>query len=435
MSKHILKELPELVKAGVITDDISDKIENFYRQKQRAQPDGRINTLFAIIGTILVSLGIILIVAHNWDQFSRPVKLFFSFMPLVIGQALCGYTLYTKMDNTGFRESSATFLFFAFGACLSLVSQLYHISGTIQELIFTWMLVSFPLIYIMRSSMVSLLYICGITVYAMYDSYGYNTKEWHHYWWMLLLALPHYRLLFKNRPQGNFTYFHHWFIPLTLTICLPTIGSHVSELIFIAYMSMFSAFYLLGTSATFYNKRIFSNGYIVIGSLGTVILLLLASFRFFWDEFKDLRQYVSGKHNFSSVPETIAAAVWFFIASILLINHLRRRESKPVNFMGFIYVVFAAIFIIGIANPSTAAIIVNILVLGVAVFIIARGNYLDHLGILNYGLLVITALVICRFFDTNISFVIRGVMFIGVGAGFFIANSRLIKKRKSYNEK
>ena len=53
MSKHILNELPVLVKDGVIDDAISDRIENYYRQKERSQPDGRINTVFAIIGTVL----------------------------------------------------------------------------------------------------------------------------------------------------------------------------------------------------------------------------------------------------------------------------------------------------------------------------------------------------------------------------------------------
>ena len=55
----------------------------------------------------------------------------------------------------------------------------------------------------------------------------------------------------------------------------------------------------------------------------------------------------------------------------------------------------------------------------------------DHLGELNYGLMIIAALVICRFFDTDLSFVTRGVLFILVGAGFFFANYRMLKKRET----
>jgi hypothetical protein len=77
-------------------------------------------------------------------------------------------------------------------------------------------------------------------------------------------------------------------------------------------------------------------------------------------------------------------------------------------------------------------VLMNLLVLAAAIFTMQRGNALHHLGILNYGLLIIAALVVCRFFDTDISFVIRGLLFVGVGAGFFFANSQFIKKRKQH---
>jgi len=54
-----------------------------------------------------------------------------------------------------------------------------------------------------------------------------------------------------------------------------------------------------------------------------------------------------------------------------------------------------------------------------------------HFGILNYGLVIITALIFCRFFDTNMSFVIRGLLFVLVGVGFFAANYVMFKKQKS----
>jgi hypothetical protein len=52
------------------------------------------------------------------------------------------------------------------------------------------------------------------------------------------------------------------------------------------------------------------------------------------------------------------------------------------------------------------------------------------LSLLNYGLLILTALIICRFFDLDMSFVARGLLFVLVGAGFFAANIWMVKKRK-----
>ncbi len=431
MSKHILNELPGLVKAGVISAAVSDDIENYYRQKERSAPDGRINIVFAIIGTLLVSLGIILMVAHNWDDFSRTVKLFFSFLPVLIGQGLCGYTLYKKNNNTAWKESSAAFLFFAVGACLSLVSQTYHIEESMEQILFKWMLISFPLIYIMKSSLASLLFICGTTLYGVYNGYGYKAQETYHYWWMILLMVPHYLFLLKQKPQSNFTYFHHWFIPLSLTICLGTVAHHAEELMFIAYVSLFGCFYLLGTSAWFYGKRIFANGYIVLGSLGTFCILLALSFKWFWI---DLLGWNTQKDWHLLAPEAIAAIIVSLAALALLLMHLSSRKGKPINLMGFIFLAFIVSFFIGIVQPVMATIAINVLVLAAAVFTINRGHQLNHLGILNYGLIIITALVLCRFFDTNISFVVRGLLFMAVGAGFFIANNRLIQKRKQQHE-
>jgi len=39
-------------------------------------------------------------------------------------------------------------------------------------------------------------------------------------------------------------------------------------------------------------------------------------------------------------------------------------------------------------------------------------------------------LIICRFFDTNLSFVLRGLLFVLVGLGFFAMNYWMIRKRK-----
>jgi hypothetical protein len=47
----------------------------------------------------------------------------------------------------------------------------------------------------------------------------------------------------------------------------------------------------------------------------------------------------------------------------------------------------------------------------------------------NFGLLVIVALALARFFDSDLSFVSRGLGFIAVGIGFLVANVILFKKR------
>jgi hypothetical protein len=94
-----------------------------------------------------------------------------------------------------------------------------------------------------------------------------------------------------------------------------------------------------------------------------------------------------------------------------------------------VFILFIMAFLIGLFSPFSV-ILINLIVLLIGVITVRNGAKLNHLGILNFGLLIITALVICRFFDTNLSFVVRGGMFVLVGAGFFVLNIWMLKKRK-----
>ena len=424
MARNILNALPELINNGVLTEEAAGRVRAYYLQQEQQQPQ-RTNLIFGMLGAILVGLGIILMVAHNWDTLPNSIKLFFSFIPLVAGQVLCGYTLFKKADNRTCRETSASFLFFAVGASIALVAQVYHIPGNLASFLLTWMLLSFPIIYIMSSSMVSLLYMVGITAFGVEEGYGYQAADDHYYWGLLLLAVPFYIQLVKKQPAGNATFFHHWFVAISLTICLGTVASSGARLMPIAYMSLFAMFYLLATMPWFGFKRLLSNGYLVVGSLGTMILLLGLSFEFFWVEL------AAGTFR-SGFPEMLATALFTLAAIILLYLQVRDRREAPLNPMSFVFLLFIVIYFIGLQAPIAGVVLMNLLVLAAAVFTIMRGLRLQHIGILNYGLLIIAVLVICRFFDTNISFVLRGLMFVAVGVGFFIANTRLAKKRKQH---
>ena len=419
----IEKDIPELLEAKVIDQQTADRIREFYQQKE-SNTSNRLFIVFAVLGAILVGLGIILIIAHNWDDLNRFTKTVFAFLPLVIGQAICFYVLVKKSDNTAWRESSAVFLFYAIGASISLVGQIYNIPGGVGPFTRTWMLLCLPLIYLLRSNVTSLLFICGITYYACHVSYwSYPNETSYLYWAMLLSAVPHYYLLFRNKPHSNFMTFHNWFFPLSVIITLGTLASRYEELMFIAYMSLFGLLYLIGDLAYFEKQKLVNNGFKVMGSLGTIILLLTLSFNWFWEELL-IKEFGS----LLEAPEFYTSLILTGIGSTLLFKKLNLQFilEKPV---ALVFLLFLLCFVVGLFSKSSI-VVINLMILGVGLLTIREGGQKEHLGILNYGLLTITALIICRFFDAKISFVIRGLMFLLVGAGFFATNYWMLKKRK-----
>ena len=241
---NLEKDIQELLDAKVITADTAKKMQVYYEQKENGS-NSRLFLVFGIIGAVLVGLGLILIVAHNWDNFDRTVKTALSFTPLFLGQLACVFALLKKSRETAWREGSATFLFLAIGANIALIGQVYNIPGSLSSYLEIWMLLGLPLIYLMRSSVASYAYLIGITYYIIEVGYWSHNLSTYSYWLFLLGALPHYYYLLKNKRQSNFLAFHNWLIPLSLVVALGTVGRSEDWLL-LAYFSLFGVFYILG---------------------------------------------------------------------------------------------------------------------------------------------------------------------------------------------
>jgi len=427
MANNIINELPELLKANVISEETAQKIKEYYN-KNSDESQNKLFIIFGILGAILSGLGIILILAHNWDDLSRTVKSVLSFLPLLIGQIFCGYTLLKKSENPIWGESSSVFLFFGIGASISLIAQVYNISGNLNSFILTWMLLSLPLVYLLRTSIVSLLYIIGITYYCCNSNYFTYPKEQTYLFWLLFLGIiPHYYQLVSRKPQSNFTFFHHWFIAISLIICLGSISEGNKKLLYLCYLCLFAIYYFIGGNSFFENQKIKFNSYRIIGKLGTLFILFIYTFKSFWSYFHKNNLHETSLYN---SPEFIVATILTIIAAILFYKKNNQTNFKNFGFIEIIFLLNIPLLFMG----EFAAILANGIVLAIGLLEIKRGNQLNNLRILNFGLLIITILITCRFFDTDFSFVVRGILFISLGLGFFLTNYVMLKKRNR-NEK
>ena len=216
------KNLQELIDANIITNNTADEIEAFYTAKKNAAPQqGKLNIIFGILGALLISLSIILFIAHNWDQLNKTTKTILAFLPLTIAQLLCVFVLFYKKESNIWRETSAIVLFFAVPTAISVLSQVYHIDGTIQQFLFTWILLTAAIVYLMRSTITALLLLVIATWYANAASYGYyndNNIPWL-YLAVLVFLTPHYLSYLRNR-ESNYLTWYNWLIPISLLLCI-----------------------------------------------------------------------------------------------------------------------------------------------------------------------------------------------------------------------
>jgi hypothetical protein len=137
----------------------------------------------------------------------------------------------------------------------------------------------------MNSSITSLLFIAGITWYACETEYwSYPKEEDMVLLGLLLAALPHYFVLYKNKPKSNFITFHNWMVSLSVIISLGSLSGNYPQLMYIAYISLFGLLFLIGNFKQFISQKFINNAFLITGSLGTIILLLTLSFDWFWKD-------------------------------------------------------------------------------------------------------------------------------------------------------
>lgn len=420
-------ELLELVEAGLLTTDQAEQIRAYWATKPSAGSQ-RLLVIFSLLGALLVGLGIILVVAHNWDDLGRLTKTVLVIIPVLIGQGAGWYSLRRKPESAAWREGSGVFLTLALGSCLAMISQIYHIDGRISDFLQTWIWLAFPIMYVLNSGLSSLLIWAGMTWYACETAYWtYPTEVAWQYWVFVLLALPYYYFKVRQeRANSNYQTFHDWIIPLSLVICLGTIADELVGYLWLIYHLALILFYVMGKYLLEQRKRILSNGWLVVGLVGSIIMLLIQSFRELW----------------TNVPSSWANMEWqgpeffvFLILNVLLLALLilhdqrggREWRTNPLCYLGLLIFFY---YWIGWYDDMMGAVLANLLLLGIGLYHIFLGTQRDHLGILNFGLLIITFQIACRFFDTDMSFALRGMLFLLLGAGFFAANSYIIRRRK-----
>ncbi len=427
---QIQKDIEQLVKANVISTETAAAIESYYQQQEKGKASSSsLTNILILLGVVLISLGIILLIAHNWDELSNSLKTIMAFIPLAIGQGLCGYTLIKQNSKSIWREASASFLLFAVASCIALISQIYHVDGTLSGFLITWICLTIPVAFLMRSSIAALLLIAISTWYAVNDGLAFWGDTKTPYWYLVFISLLfifYFINVYKNKKSNNFNWFN-WLFVLSVAICLGCfVGRDYSLQHWVptTYFALFIAYFLLGKIDVMQEKRKFANPFLVIGTIGILGMLYFASFKFWWN---GNSHQGSAKLIFYS-PFTYLIILIFSIISFSLITSAKKYITHPFVISLLLFVLLS---IFDSSMSQTAALLINLSILAIGIFYINKGNNENHFGILNFGLAIIAILTVIRFFDDGIPFVWRGIFFVATGVGFFIANYKLSQKRKN----
>ncbi|HEY6162003.1 MAG TPA: DUF2157 domain-containing protein [Bacteroidia bacterium] len=434
--KWLYKELPALIDKGVLSEESATKIRSHYGQPSKTASYNTIFIISAILGSLLIGLGVILVFAYNWDNLSRGARTVLSFVPLLIAQAFYGYAFFKKKDSIPWIEATSGFLMLMLGSTLALIGQTYNTDSTLGEYLFTWMLLSIPLIYIRNATIPLVLFLIGIT-------WRYFLSEHHFLWrhtdlgqmlefWLFFLAvIPSMIVNIKSADYTVRANIIGWFSSACIFISSYRVFIFQDGLPLLFYQAcIFTMLYVIGKYLCDHEERIIKKPFQVIGISGIYLLMITCTYDSFWRNYKnEFWHWDRGIHR-----DHLLFYILAFIALGLIITGVARKVMKKEH-INFIPVLFPALIGLGCLltkndNEYIAAALCDAYLFVYGVFYIVSGVQLERFSLVNTGMFFVCSLICIRFVSSDVDFIVKGVVFILLGVGFLGVNYWLAQRLK-----
>ncbi|MDE0838960.1 MAG: DUF2157 domain-containing protein [Kiritimatiellae bacterium] len=425
--RWLLRELPSLVGDGVLDGGAAERLRSHYADLAASRRNWAL-TIFGILGGGLVGLGVILLLAHNWSGMPRPVRTLLSIAPLLCAQCLAGWGLLRGKQSTSWRETVAILWTLSIGASTALVAQTYHISGSASQFALTWMLFTIPVVYLLNATSPALIYLAGIIWWAMEAAHGSHSEWW--LWPLLALVVPHTMQAVRGNPYRTRPVLLLWGYAIALCFAVPLLFENNLDNLWVpVFCGLFGCYYLVGTFWFDDSPSVWQKPFVLIGSLASTLFAFVFASEAPW---REVRWYVSySNHQFGYFSLYDALAALPVIAVIMLLVSCVRRGKTGAMLLGAMPILATLGYVLS-ARPQwtlVTVIVFNIYVFALGAQRLVIGFKSMRVGMVNTGILLIFALIILRFFDTEMSFVARGIVFVILGVAFLVTNVVLARRK------
>ena len=291
-----------------------------------------------------------------------------------------------------------------------MIHQVYNLpESSFANFLSLWLLLALPTLYLMRSRATAILYYIGCCVLATLGA----DKEWTTFFIALLafaLALPFYLWHIREKATSYITGIFHWagaaFVGFILCSFLDNIdfkGDYASCLAMLA-----GSFLIIGK---YLQPQIYYNAYKVSAICGLAICF-----------------FVKEMFYVNHVPKTILPVVLLFAFAylpLLIKYYFLDKKERTLDLI----VLYPILYIL--LTLTQIAYLYDLAILALGSYYLWKGFKSERTLLVNFGLVVISAQVVYRFFDSSLSFVLKGIVFILLGISFFVVNYLILKQKKN----
>jgi uncharacterized membrane protein len=420
------------VRERIVTADQAARIRALYPVAKTAAPWGLI--VFCGLGAAIVGLGVILLLAYNWDEIPKLFKL-----GLILGgtAAAHGTGLWLR-GRDGWRAGMAEVAFLLgsmlFGAGIWLVAQIYNIDEHYPNGFLFWGLGALALAWALDSVPQGILAAVALTIWGLSECLGFDRELG---WALVLLAAGLAPLVWRRRSALLGTVVLSGAYALLLANAGSWGGGSAAFAAALALSTGLIAMVRLRPAGEEFSRL--ESVIRFLGWSGFLVCTYLLGFDRLAD---DLLRWRDGA---GSPQAQLIAYRWapLALATVLwgrLLMSAARGESARVPWeewlcpIGLLYCTLLGAT--GTTHETLfVSLVFNLILLGVATMWMVRGCREGLLRETVLGSVLLAALVLARYFDLFDSLAARGLAFLLLGGllfaeGFFYRRMRQAGERE-----
>jgi hypothetical protein len=227
-----------------------------------------------------------------------------------------------------------------------------------------------------------------------------------------------------------------WITALAATAALGiTLEKAMPGLWMLTYAGAFAVLYLFEARGYDEAPSLWQRPLHTLGVCGIAVLAYLLTFAWPWREIG--WRYYRDDPAFDSLAAYFdyALAVGLPLLAGLMLAMSARRGMKARAVYGALPLVVAAGYAVGGYDLDVSGFIQTLLFNGylflLGIWTLAQGVVSRRLGTINGGMVILIVLILTRFFDSDLSLVTKGIVFILLGAAFMIVNLAHLRRRKA----
>lgn len=407
-SNEFYNELKQLTTLGYLEQAQLERIQDEYIKTRKEHHNAFL--IFALIGVVFIGAGVISLFAYNWSMFSREMKAFIAFLPLLGVQVLLFLKIRAQASEVWIQSLSLA-LGIAFLSALGLIYQAYQISYSLQSMLLTGFVLMLPVVYLLDGYYLALLYMAGICWT------GWNSD----YILLASLLLPYYIKCVRKDGACRL-----------LSLCF-FIWMLYLAILYVPYGAFYACILILLIYMTIERPALYP---VLAGRMLYVMLFTKAVFYLFFNNFTELFGYGSPDPYFYHMQDPLLLALLAGAFIRIYIFYTKKAGKARLDLLLSVILcglLTADLMVFPYASFLAYEILVNLCLIAFSLYKLLRGIKSANLVSVRRYTAAIILYIVLKVSLGNYQLLIKGIVFLIAGLAFLAVNYRMTLKLKGGN--